>query len=85
MVSHVKTTMEIDIADVLLEAARSRAAREGRTLEDIVEEALRAYLGVRQVSSKKFRLRPCAFHGKGLQPGVTEGRWEEIRDRIYPT
>ncbi len=83
MVSHMKTT--IDIAKPLLETAKAHAAREGRTLKDVVEQALRTYLKVGKASSRKFRLRRGSFEGKGLQPGVSEGRWEEIRDLIYPT
>ena len=82
MVSHMKTT--IDIADPLLERAKAFAAREGRTVKDIVEQALRDYLGVGRASRKKFKLRRRPFKGKGLQPGVAEGRWEDIRGLIYP-
>ena len=82
MVSHMKTT--IDIAYQLLETAKSRAAREGRTLKDLVEQALRAFLRVGRPAPPKFKLRRRTFKGKGLQPGVTEGRWEQVRDLIYP-
>ncbi len=82
MVSHMKTT--IDIADQLLETAKARAAREGRTLKDLVEQALREHLQVGRPAGRKFKLRHRPFKGKGTQPGVTEGRWEQIRDLIYP-
>ena len=82
MVSHMKTT--INIAEQLFETAKARAAQEGRTLKDLIEQALRAYLQVGRPTGRKFRLRRGAFKGKGTRPGVTEGRWEQIRDLIYP-
>ena len=82
MVSHMKTT--IDIADQLLQTAKARAAKEGRTLKDVVEQALRRYLQDGRPTARKFKLRCRPFKGKGTQPGVTEGRWEQVRDLIYP-
>ena len=82
MVHHMKTT--VDIAQPLLEAAKTRAAREGRTLRDVVEEALRIFLGMGKAPRQKFVLRRCSFEGKGLRPGIAEGRWEQCRDLIYP-
>ena len=82
MVSHMKTT--IDIADSLLEAAKVRAAQEGSTLKQVVEHALRAHLEVGRASRKKFKLRSKPFKGNGLQSGIAEGRWDDIRSLIYP-
>ncbi len=82
MVSHMKTT--VDIADQLLTMAKARASREGRTLKSLIEQALRAFLQIGRPSPTKFKLRRGTFKGKGLQPGVTEGRWEQVRDLIYP-
>ncbi len=81
MVTHiVKTTIEI--ADDLLARARRLARREKKTLRDVVEEALRQRL-VRPAAGRSFRLRKHPFKGRGRQPGVTEGRWETVRDLIY--
>lgn len=80
MVTHMKTT--IDIADELLDRARERARTEKKTLKDIVEEALRRQLAVKKPASP-FRYRPCTVKGNGLQPGVTEGDWERVRELIY--
>ena len=79
MGSHMKTTIEI--ADDLLDRAKRQARRENRTLREIVEEALRRQLGSK--SNERFRLQRHSFKGKGLQPGLAEGRWETIRDLIY--
>jgi Arc/MetJ family transcription regulator len=82
MVTHMKTTIEI--ADDLLERAKRLARRENKTLREIVDEALR-----RQIDStadeKGFKYRPHTVKGKGLQPGVAEGNWEQLRDLIHKT
>jgi Arc/MetJ family transcription regulator len=82
MVTHMKTTIEI--ADDLLERAKRRARRENKTLREIVDEALR-----RQIDSmpdeKPFRYRPHTVKGKGLQAGISEGNWEQVRDLIHKT
>jgi hypothetical protein len=81
MVSHMKTT--ISIADDLLEKAKTRASQEKKTLRSVVEEALRLRLA--EGPPHPFRLRRHAFKGKGLQPGIAEGNWEQLRDLIYWT
>ena len=80
MVTHMKTTIEI--ADALLEEAKTAAKRGRTTLRALVEDGLRRVLGERR-TQKEFRLRKASFPGKGLQPEVGEGSWERIRDTIY--
>ena len=80
MVSNMKTT--IDIAEDLLERAKRQAQREKRTLKEIVEEALRRHLASRP-EQKRFKYRPIIVKGKGLQPGIAEGNWDQLRDLIY--
>ena len=79
MVTHMKTT--IDIADHLLVEAKRKARDENRTLRDVVEEGLRRVLA--EENKKPFRLKKHPFNGKGLQPGMREGDWEQLRDMIY--
>ena len=79
MVNHMKTT--INIADELLESAKMRASQENKTLKEVVEEALRLRLA--EESPRRFRLRKHSFKGNGLQPGIEEGNWEQLRDLIY--
>lgn len=76
----MKTTVEI--ADALLEEARRVAAREHRTLRDLVEEGLRRVVGERKRPAR-FKLRRATFKGAGLQPSVSEGNWDRIRDLVY--
>ena len=80
MVTHMKTTIEV--SDPLLEEARAVAAREGTTLRALIEEGLRRVLGEKR-GRKRFRLPDASFGGKGLQPDVVEGSWEQIRDLAY--
>jgi Arc/MetJ family transcription regulator len=76
----MKTTIEIP--DSLLATARRVAAREGITLRQLVEEGLRRVVGERRKDAP-FRLRRASFKGQGLQPGLTDGTWERIRDLAY--
>lgn len=78
MGTHMKTTIEI--ADDVLARAKRQARREGKTLREVVDEALRQRLA--QTSARPaFRLRKHPFKGEGLQPGVTD--WDTVRDMIY--
>ena len=79
MVSHMKTT--INIAEDLLEKAKSKAIEENKTLRTVIEEALRIRLS--EGPPRRFRLRRHPFKGKGLQRGIEEGNWEQLRDLIY--
>lgn len=80
MVTHMKTTIEI--AAPVLEEAKRLARDEGVTLRVLVEEGLRGVVAARG-SRKKFRLKDAGFKGRGVQPGVEEGRWSDVRDLIY--
>jgi Arc/MetJ family transcription regulator len=80
MVTHMKTTIEI--SDDVLTRAKRQARREGKTLREVVERALRQQLAAPDVPGS-FRLKRHAFKGKGRHPGVAEGDWQQIRDLIY--
>jgi Arc/MetJ family transcription regulator len=58
----------IDIGDELLRQAKKSAADKGVALREIVEAALRSYLGKRG-ESRAYRLRWRTESGQ-LQPGV---------------
>ena len=65
----MRTTVRLD--DALLADAKTAAARSGRTLTQVIEDALREALA-RGMSTEPSR-RPVAlptFTGRGLQPGV---------------
>jgi len=81
MVTHMKTT--IDIADGLLAEAKRAADREGTTLRALVEDGLRRVLAERTTGRLRFKLKDASFRGRGLQPGVREGNWDQVRDLVY--
>ncbi len=60
----------------------SRRLRRETTVLARVEEALRKLVAARR-SRGTFRLRDESFGGGGLQPGMREGDWEQVRDLIY--
>ena len=80
MVICMKTT--VNISDPLLSAAKRLAAQERTTLRALIEEGLRRVLERRERRGP-FQLRRASFRGNGLQPEVTEGQWERLRDLIY--
>lgn len=80
MVTHMKTTIEI--AAPVLEEAKRLAREEGVTLRVLMEEGLRSVVAAR-ASRRRFRLKDAGFKGRGVQPGIEEGRWSDVRDLIY--
>jgi len=64
----MRTTISID--DQLLAEAKETAARSGRTLGAIVEDALRASLTRQRKHRARKPLNLPTFDGGGLQPGV---------------
>lgn len=72
----------IRIEDSLLAQARKLAAREGITLNALIELGLR-----RAVSHTKraapFRLRNASFKGRGLQPEAKLESLDKLRSRAY--
>ncbi len=63
----VRTTIRID--DALLAEAKTLAAKTGRTLTAVFEDALRESLA-RSRRSSRARAELPTFAGSGLQPGV---------------
>jgi hypothetical protein len=78
MGTHMKTTIEI--ADDVLVRAKRQAQREGKTLREVVEEALRQRLA-QSPARAPFQLKKHPFGGEGLQR--PDADWESIRDTIY--
>jgi hypothetical protein len=76
----MKTTIEI--ATPVLREAKRLARKEGVTLRVLVEEGLRTVVAARG-ARQGFHLKDAGFEGKGVRPGVEEGKWSEIRDVIY--
>jgi len=64
----VRTT--VDIPEELLREAKERAARNGRTLGQVVEDALRSSFQRLDAVSDRAPVALPTFGGGGLQPGV---------------
>ncbi len=80
IVSNMKTT--IDIAQPVLDRARTLAARNGTTLRELVEEGLRRVLE-EETKARPFRLRKASFKGRGLSPETRDLSWERLRQLAY--
>jgi plasmid stability protein len=64
----MRTTIRLD--DDLLRRAKQRALDSGRTLNAVIEDALRASLDAREVDLPVSKAHLPTFRGSGLQPGV---------------
>jgi len=64
----MRTTLRIDGA--LLRDAKVHAARQGKTLTAVVEEALREKLYKQPVASRPWKPKLTVVRGSGLRPGV---------------
>ena len=71
----------IDINDGLLRAAKSRAARDRRTLKAVVEQALRELLAGPARAAADGPPIPV-FRGQGVQPGVDLTDNAALEDRM---
>jgi len=61
MVSHMKTTLNID--DAVMADLKREAVRQGRTMSELVETALRLLL---RSQKKRTKMKPLpTFHGGG--------------------
>jgi hypothetical protein len=64
----MRTTIRID--DQLLKEAKQLAARTGKSLTAVIEEALRETLSRQREFRKRKRVILTTFGGQGLLPGV---------------
>ena len=74
----MKTTVEFP--DALLMGAKRYAVAHGMTLKEVLQAGLRNVLASDRSGSRPFRLKRCAFKGKGLAQNLD---WDRIRDKIY--
>jgi hypothetical protein len=64
----MRTTVRVD--DALLTEAKELAARTGRTLTEVIEDALRQSLAAAKEVREGGPVALPTFRGEGLQPGV---------------
>jgi hypothetical protein len=76
----MKTT--VDIPEALLREARKLAAREGVTLEALIERSLHRVIADARLNPP-FMLRRASFKGEGLSPCMQNASWDAVLDRAY--
>lgn len=73
MVSHMKTTLNVD--DTVMAQLKREAARQGRTMSELVETALRNLF---RAQKKSTELSPLpVFHSGGISVDIAD------RDALY--
>ena len=77
----MKTTVELN--DSLFAEIKRYAAQNQTTLRAVLESALHNFLKQQTTDAAPFRMRRTTFAGAGLQAGIEEGNWNQIRSRIY--
>jgi hypothetical protein len=80
MLMHMRTT--VDLNDELLAQAKDVARKDGVTLREVFETALRSEIA-RRSQDARFTLRDASFRGDGLQPEFADATWARLRDAAY--
>jgi hypothetical protein len=70
--------------DRLLVEAKRLAAETGRTLDAVVEDALRQSMGRRTRKIRSHAIRLPTFKGHGMQPGVDLADTASLLDLMNP-
>jgi hypothetical protein len=76
----MRTTIRLD--DALLARAKALAARTGRTLTAVIEDALRAALAQGRARSRAERVSVPTFGSGGLRPGIDLDDTASLIDRM---
>jgi hypothetical protein len=74
----VKTTIELP--DAMLLAAKRYAAAHDITLREVIEAGLRSVMASERQAKEPFRLKRCAFRGKGPSQDLD---WKQVREKMY--
>jgi len=74
----MRTTIRID--DALYRRAKSLAAQSGRTVSDVIEDAVRASLSQKPTRGTAALPALPTFGGSGVQPGVDLSDNARLRD-----
>ena len=77
----MKTSVEL--SPNILKRAKEYAKQRGVTSSSGTSLFLRRFLDDQPKSSSTFRLRDVSVGGQGVVPGLQEGEWDTVRDRIY--
>jgi hypothetical protein len=74
----MRTTIKLD--DELLKEVKGIAARTGRSMNDVIEDAVRESLARRHTSANRKRTPMPIFRGNGPLPGVDLTNWASLLD-----
>ena len=74
----MRTTVNIE--DRALELCRKQAAETGRSLGDVISEAILQAFSTRSASPRKQRYELPVWTGGELQPSVNLDKWAEVED-----
>ena len=66
----MRRRLMIQMDDELLREAGQQAARSGRNLDDVIEDALRELLAQQRMATTRKPVRLITAKGQGLLPGV---------------
>ena len=73
----------VEITPALLARAKKLAAQRQTTLRALIEAGLRHVLAQEGENKPRYRLPDARVNGQGMQSGIREGDWEQIRSLIY--
>jgi hypothetical protein len=76
----MRTTVRLN--DRLLTEAKRLAARSGRTLTAVIEEAVRETLARRGKAARRARVRLTTVKGRGVLPGVDLDDMASLLERM---
>jgi hypothetical protein len=75
----------IDIPDQIMDRLKAYTEKSGRTLKDVIAQAITLYFSQSAEAKKaRFILPDESVGGKGLSPEFQGKGWEVIRDALYP-
>jgi Arc/MetJ family transcription regulator len=77
---HMRTTIRLD--DALLRQAKAAAAASGRSLNDLIEDAVRSALAARPAATRVSEPDLPTYRGRGLQAGVDLDDSAALLDRM---
>jgi Arc/MetJ family transcription regulator len=80
MIPGMRTTIRID--EDLMKRVKLLAQESGKSVTDIVEDALRDTLARQEKNLQHHRVRLVTFHGSGLQPGIDLDDSDGLLDRL---
>ena len=79
----MRTTVRLD--DRLLAAAKAHAARSGRTLTALFDDAIRSFLTLESRPKRRARTRLPTFGAGGTRPGVDLDKTAGLLDAMEGT